>query len=134
MSGSMKDLIVFRIEKADFYLLQSWLAHKLPEVPDVWTQLEKIGLEELPRYLAAIQVDHERRTVWCVASYSSGRNHPSDAQQKLHDFWASADAGVPYLVSSDEVGGLWPDSGTYTFAVASLRDDRGSGGIRVITS
>lgn len=129
----MKDLIVFRIEKADFYLLQTWLTHKLPKVPDVWTQLETIGLEELPQYLAVIQVDHERRTVWCVASYSSGGNYPPNAQQKLHDFWASADAGVPYLVSSDEVRGLRPGSGTYTSVVASLRDDRGSGGIRVIT-
>ena len=90
MSWPLKDLIVFRIEKADFYLLQTWLAHKRP---DVWTQLEKIGLEELPEHIAVIQVDHERRTVWCVASYPS-QGYPPEAQQKLSEFWASIDAGV----------------------------------------
>lgn len=129
MSWPLKDLIVFRIEKADFYLLQTWLAHKRP---DVWTQLEKIGLEELPEHIAVIQVDHERRTVWCVASYPS-QGYPPEAQQKLSEFWASIDAGVPYPVSGDEVRGLSPDSGSYTIAVASLRDDRGTHGIRVIT-
>ena len=84
MSWPLKDLIVFRIEKADFYLLQTWLAH---EPPDVEPSSKRSASRNLPEHIAVIQVDHERRTVWCVASYPS-QGYPPEAQQKLLSFGA----------------------------------------------
>lgn len=132
MAWSSEGLTIYRIEKDDFSSLQTWL---LQTDPNIWAELEKVGLKEddLPQYLAVMQVGHdlERKTKWYLLSHKGTRLSSDEIQTSLARLWSPVGAGALGPIADDR----WPavDSGSHTVALAELKDDDTTRGIRVIT-